>query len=710
MTGAVNMRRRATRVALIGAGYISATHAEVLQRISTVRLSAVVDPAVTAAGNLARRWNIPAVFPSVDAAIKADAFDCAHVLVPPDRHSALAITLLAAGKAVFLEKPMVISHAECEAVVTASERSALAVGVNHNFVFHPAFLRLRAKITSGVLGRARALTCIYNVPLRQIAAHQFGHWMFNEPINLLLEQAVHPLSQIVELAGQIDDVQAIAGPQLRVRSDARIYPEVSATLLGRNLPVQFRFAVGQTFPVWQLSVICDDGVIVADITNNRVFTQARTRWHPIVDHALSATGIATSILQSGCINTVETALSLVRKGTRRDPFFRSMQRSIGAFHSDLSQGLTSQSDARFGQELVALCHRIAKQAIPEMPAPPTPRTKLMRWDVAIIGGTGFIGSHVVERFLREGKNVSILSRSPSGVPTGLDECRVVLHRGDARNEKDVARAVGDARVVINLAYPGGETWDSIRTATVESIDALGTVCLQKGVLRLIHVSSIAALYLGRRQDKVAGAEFPDFKETRGPYARGKAFGERLLLQMHSKSGLPVVVLRPSVVVGDGAEPLHSGLGFYNNEQHCLGWNRGNNSLPFVLVEDVADAIWRATSAPSEINGRCYNLVGDVRPSARDYLAMLATAQGRAFRYHPQSPTKLWILELGKALVKRLSSGKHTAVGRRDILSRGMLAEFDCTDVKRDLGWVPVSDFPTFYRAAIHVHTGLGWQK
>ncbi len=87
----------------------------------------------------------------------------------------------------------------------------------------------------------------------------------------------------------------------------------------------------------------------------------------------------------------------------------------------------------------------------------------------------------------------------------------------------------------------------------------------------------------------------------------------MLLDLHGNQGLPVVILRPGVVVGEGGPPFHGGLGFFNNDQHCIGWNDGRNPLPFVLAEDVAAAILLAARADG-IEGRCYNLVGDVRPA------------------------------------------------------------------------------------------------
>jgi len=61
---------------------------------------------------------------------------------------------------------------------------------------------------------------------------------------------------------------------------------------------------------------------------------------------------------------------------------------------------------------------------------------------------------------------------------------------------------------------------------------------------------------------VTGATPPDpSADQRADYARAKAMADRLLLTMHASDGLPVCILRPGVVVGDGGPPLHSGLGF-----------------------------------------------------------------------------------------------------------------------------------------------------
>ena len=87
---------------------------------------------------------------------------------------------------------MAASREECESLAEAASASGAALGINQNFLFHPAFLALRRAIAEGQRGRLRFVECVYSVPLRQLAAGQLGHWMFAAPANILLEQAVPP--------------------------------------------------------------------------------------------------------------------------------------------------------------------------------------------------------------------------------------------------------------------------------------------------------------------------------------------------------------------------------------------------------------------------------------------------------------------------------------------------------------------------------------
>lgn len=696
------------RVCLVGAGYIAHVHAEALRQLPGIELVSVVDASRGAAETFARRWRL-ASYGSVEEMLAADKPDRAHVLVPPDRHAAVARSLIDAGVTVLIEKPMAASAAECRTLLDATAASGAVVGVNQNFVHHPAFRRLQDRIAGGGLGPLRAIDCIFNAPLRQMAARQFGHWMFHEPKNILLEQAVHPLSQIFALAGIPEETAILAEPPLEIAAGVPFHPVAAISLRCRDgVQAQMRFAVGQEFPFWQVTAICDDGVIVADMYADRVHAFTRTAWPDFADTAAAGLRAAAAIAGDSLGYSANYLMSLVKLKRRSDPFFRSMAAAIADFHRAVDAGRPPTADGAFGAALVQCCEDLAAKAF-AMPAPAVaaPVTGGAAYDVAVLGGTGFIGRHVVARLLADGLTVGVMARNTRNLPAVFAAPGVTLVQGDIRKPEDVARAIGSARYVVNLAHGGGgASFAEIKAAMVGSAELVAEACLAKGVRRLVHVGSIAALYLGDAAETITGATPSDAKAAqRGDYARAKAIADDLLLRLHAERGLPVTILRPGVVVGEGGIAFHGGLGFYNNDQHCIGWNAGRNPLPFVLVTDVADAVAKALRAEAAI-GRAYNLAGDVRLTAREYVAELAHALRRPLRFHPQSASVLWASEAAKWLVKRSLGRGGPMPTLRDLRSRGMVAAFDCGDAKRDLGWQPVAERAVFVRSAIHVHAPM----
>lgn len=691
------------RIGLVGAGYISHVHAEVLRTMPNVRLQAVTDVQDSAAQEMVKRWGIVRAAASIEDMIAGGDIDCAHVLTPPHLHLQTALPFLKAGIPVLLEKPLAASSEETRTLQAAARDHGAVLGVNQNFVHHPMFVRLRRTLTERRLGKPAFVSCVYNVGLKQMAARQFGHWMFRLPGNILLEQAVHPLSQIVALTGPLKDVKAMAGTPIEISPGVPFYDSITAMCDGERLQAQLRFAVGQNFPFWQVAAVCDDGVAVADILNNRFFTYERTKWLEFYDALLSGSQTGGGIIGHSLRGAWDYILSTAKVKPRIDSFFLSMKGSIEAFHQALDAGKQPELDGAFGAHMVDVCERMAVSA-GFAAASPAAVKREGDYDIAVLGGTGFIGSHVVRKLLAEGRKVGVMARNTNNLDPVFADERVVLIGGDVRRQADVERAIGNAKIVVNLAHGGGgKNYEEVRAAMVGSAEIVARACLARNVTRLVHVGSIASLYLGPEARQVTGATPPDARaELRADYARAKADCDRMLMAMHAQEGVPVCILRPGLVVGAGGLPFHSGLGFFNNDQHCVGWNGGLNALPFVLVEDVASAVWQACEAPTAV-GHAYNLVGDVRLTAREYIRELGMALERPLQFHPKSTTVLWLQEVGKWLVKVAVGRKSPMPAKRDFLSRGLEATFDCADVKRDLGWSPVADRQQFVERGIRVY-------
>ena len=101
------------RAAIVGTGFIADYHALAIRRTEGVELVSVCDPNLRSAQAFAAKWDVPAIFDSLDSMLKNQQLDSVHVLAPPDLHHQLAKTALQAGAHVLIEKPM------CDSVRTS---------------------------------------------------------------------------------------------------------------------------------------------------------------------------------------------------------------------------------------------------------------------------------------------------------------------------------------------------------------------------------------------------------------------------------------------------------------------------------------------------------------------------------------------------------------------------------------------------------------
>ncbi|HKV13118.1 MAG TPA: Gfo/Idh/MocA family oxidoreductase [Thermoanaerobaculia bacterium] len=689
------------RVAVVGAGRISGTHLAVLRIIPSAEIVAIADRDPGRARSLAREAGVEAVFDNVRPLIESGLCDVAHVLVPPPLHRAVAEPLLAAGIDILIEKPLATTSADCAALIEAARLGDARLGVNQNLLFEPTYRALRRTLASGRLGNLRHLDLVWNVPFGSPNG-QPGLWMFQQPQNIVFEQAVHPLSQILDLAGPPRAVRALPGPPVLLSTGQPFHATWQISLEMESATAQVFLAFGQTFYSVRLAATCDDGVAVADMVHRRLSIQERSGRQPMFDSFRDGLAQAWSLGRQSSRNLADGLLAALGVKTSPDLLFESMRGSLAAFYAGLDGGCLPV-EARFGADLVALCEAITH----EIAAPPpiripsaAPAPPPGRCDVALLGGTGFIGRQVVGKLLDDGLSVRVLTRSPDG-SGWLRRPGVHLVDGDAERREDVERLIRGARVVVDLVYP--KEGQEIDRRMLEIAETVAACCLDSGVERLVYLSSIAALYLGDPREVVTGATRCDpLLGRRSEYPRGKAWAEQRLLELHRTRGLPVSILRPGIVLGEGGAPLHPAAGLRVNEQHCLGWGRGEDPLPLVLVEDVAEAVRLAVRSEAAA-GRTYNVVGDVRLTAREYVAEVARALNRPLRFHPRSTAAIQAVDLGKWVLKRLLGRKDRAPAIRDVRSGTFRARFDCGDLRRDLGWNPVADRAELIRKGIEVH-------
>jgi len=317
--------------------------------------------------------------------------------------------------------------------------------------------------------------------------------------------------------------------------------------------------------------------------------------------------------------------------------------------------------------------------------------------ITVIGGMGFIGRHLVDRLSSGGHTIRVVSRSAGGA-SGSSGVECV--RGSVANAEDMLKALEGSEVVYFLATGGGQAWSDYERDFVQGARNVGNACLQHGVKRLVYTSSIAALYLGDA-GVLTEADGVDKKpELRSFYSRAKIEAERVLTQLHINSGLPVVIVRPGVVMGRGGLLAHSGIGQWATDITCNGWDSGKHPLPFVLADDIAAAMVSAMQKEG-IEGKAFNLVGDVRLTAVEFTRLMAEHSRRRVRFIPQSQVMLQCEEILKWFIKVLARKKENPFPSwRDLKSRSLLTEIDCSAAKQVLGWQPVSSPERFVAEAL----------
>src|ERR1700688_2943739 len=231
--------------------------------------------------------------------------------------------------------------------------------------------------------------------------------------------------------------------------------------------------------------------------------------------------------------------------------------------------------------------------------------------ICILGGTGFLGTRLLARLIKDGHRVTALSRDREQHKHLLVLPGLTLENGDVYDEAQLSEHFRGKDVVVNLVgilnergFGGG----GFRRAHTELTRAVLQAMRSAGVPRLLQVSALKA-----------ATDAPSY------YLRSKGEAEKLI--RGSGTALDWTIFQPSVMFGPGDSFLNRFAGLIAVIPWVFPLAKPNARFQPVSVDDVIEAVLRCLHGGAS-SRQTYELCGPQVYSLREIVALVAKLTGR----------------------------------------------------------------------------------
>lgn len=254
----------------------------------------------------------------------------------------------------------------------------------------------------------------------------------------------------------------------------------------------------------------------------------------------------------------------------------------------------------------------------------------MSGTVVVTGGAGFIGSHVVDAHVAEGKRVVVLDDLSSG-DAGRVNTQAALETVDVTDKEALDRVIDRARpdAIYHLAAQASVTMSVADPERDLEVNVEGTLNLLEAARRcespLVFTSTGGALYGDEAPIPTPESFIPS---PLAPYGASKWAAEAYVNTWANSSNLPHAVLRLGNVYGPRQSPHGEAgvvaifsLALWRGQRPRL-YGHGAPTRDYVHVQDVIDAMTRATGTRGT-----FNIATGIETSVGELYSILAEAAG-----------------------------------------------------------------------------------
>jgi nucleoside-diphosphate-sugar epimerase len=310
----------------------------------------------------------------------------------------------------------------------------------------------------------------------------------------------------------------------------------------------------------------------------------------------------------------------------------------------------------------------------------------------VTGGTGLLGSHIVERLVGLGRPVRVLVRATSDT-TFVRALGAEVVVGDLTDGAACRRALEGVRTVYHAAAKVGDwgKWAEFRRDCLEATACLARAAAEAGVERFVQISSTSAY----GHPPSGGAPIvetaplgQDLWRIWDDYTRSKVECERIVWGLAEREGLRLTVIRPSWLYGERDRTTTERIVRKLEGGGIPLVGRGDNPLSAIYAGCVAEAALLAADDPGSV-GEAYNVTDQGAITQRAFFTLWAEALG----VRPPARRVPYGLVYGAAFA--LEAGARLVGSRRPpLITRyatwlmGRDLAYSTEKARTRLGWAP----------------------
>jgi predicted dehydrogenase len=344
------------KIALLGTGGIAACHVTAIRLLPGLEVAAVCDIDRGKADAFAAANGIPQVFYNIESLL-ASRPDVVHVLLPPAAHAAATAQCLSAGVHVLVEKPFALHSGECHQLSGLATQVGRQVGVNHNYVFIPAFQRLVECIRRRELGAIEHVSVQFAISMPGLFSPPHTHWMFREPRNILLEWGPHPVSIICYLMGAVRQASTSTFSPITLSNGQVFFQDWMSSMDCERGCASLQIRFGSLNHSLSVHVLGQDGEAYVDLTRDTLRVHRKRPYLRLRDLA-DCVAVSASTLAQG---TKNFARDILGTAGLQKPFLPQdvmVHASLRDFYQALSLNRPPTANASHATSVIEACELI----------------------------------------------------------------------------------------------------------------------------------------------------------------------------------------------------------------------------------------------------------------------------------------------------------------------------------------------------------------